>query len=191
MIISGYCFTNHTYGSYIAAFRNNSVSRLQQTFDGVRIHYIEGLSSLREDMKKQGNYSKYRQILASIYEEMKSNINGAITKTCCIPFLGMYLSDLVFTEEGNPTTLFFTRAQMTYEVIERIMTFQHNTGDQEPASFCRYLANQCNLQSHLLVVLESLEGRITSEEELSKTSCEREKTALRLNPRSSSPRTPT
>lgn len=48
----------------------------------------------------------------------------------CIPFIGIFLTDLTFIEEGNPTTINnlinFQKFRLIYEVIDNIKRFQGN-----------------------------------------------------------------
>ncbi len=170
----------------LLAFRNNSVSRLHSTFSRVSQHHNAILNELQEYTNERGNYIKYRQALLAVHERMKGEERHTI---CCIPYLGIPLGDLMKMDEANSSTALLTISQMKFEIIERIMTFQHHTPEQNAPRFIEYLMDrhQSQLQPHIFAALESLEGRVSDRNELMAMSNSREASAPRLSSRSSSP----
>lgn len=75
--------------SIVSALNSSSVNRLKKTFENVTAKTRATLEALRKSTDLSRNYAVYRQTL----------------KQCsppCLPFLGLFLTDLTFTEEGNP-----------------------------------------------------------------------------------------
>lgn len=102
----------------LSAFDNSAVGRLRRTWEfvGNRIH--QTLNSIRKLMGSNRNFTEYREMIHSVNPP-------------CIPFLGIYLQDLTFIEDGNPDYLpksnnmiNFAKRQKTAEVIREIKQFQ-------------------------------------------------------------------
>ena len=78
------------------------------------------LSHIRKIMGANRNFSEYRQLIHSVNPP-------------CIPFLGIYLQDLTFIEDGNSNTIKthsnhelinFAKREKTAEVIREIQQYQ-------------------------------------------------------------------
>jgi son of sevenless len=76
------------------------------------------LESMRFLIKTERNFSNYREQLH-------------VANPPCIPFLGVYLTDLVFIEDGIPSVvkntelINFNKRKMTAEVIRDIQQYQN------------------------------------------------------------------
>eukprot|EP00300_Choanocystis_sp_HF-7_P013996 c18531_g1_i3.p1 GENE.c18531_g1_i3~~c18531_g1_i3.p1 ORF type:complete len:575 (+),score=26.95 c18531_g1_i3:260-1726(+) len=105
----------------LAGFGNASVHRLKWTKEGLKKEHVDLLAELEAIMKAEGSYRNFRQILHSI------------APPCC-PYLGMYLTDLTFMDDGNPdyvkspsgdTKLInFKKREMIVGVITEIQQYQ-------------------------------------------------------------------
>jgi len=76
----------------LSGLQSSSVFRLRQTWEGLGSKQQVLYEELKELMTRQGNFSKLRKHV----------------KTCnppLIPYLGVYLTDLTFIEDGNPDFL--------------------------------------------------------------------------------------
>eukprot|EP00211_Chloroparvula_japonica_P000959 CAMPEP_0119135872 /NCGR_PEP_ID=MMETSP1310-20130426/20227_1 /TAXON_ID=464262 /ORGANISM="Genus nov. species nov., Strain RCC2339" /LENGTH=985 /DNA_ID=CAMNT_0007126817 /DNA_START=12 /DNA_END=2966 /DNA_ORIENTATION=- len=100
----------------IAGFENAAVWRLQPFFNEVPRRYSQILEELHEVMSTGKNFQSIRATLKTV--DMP-----------CIPYLGMYLTDLTFIEDGNPDTvkgnlINFTKRRYVAQVIQDIQQYQ-------------------------------------------------------------------
>ncbi|KAF8578064.1 ras GEF [Ramaria rubella] len=79
-----------TSRSILAALDSSTISRLQQTWVALPQKSKLQLESLRKMADHARNYSEYRSRLRS-------------TNPPAVPFLGLYLTDVTFCREGNPS----------------------------------------------------------------------------------------
>lgn len=101
---------------FVSALHSASVNRLRKTWEEVPRSSIKQLEEFDTLTSPNGSFMAYREDL--------HNANPP-----CIPYLGVYLSDLTFIEEGNQDCLengyinFFKR-RMVAEVIKEIQQYQ-------------------------------------------------------------------
>ena len=72
----------------LCALQSSTISRLKRTWDGVPTKYLNSLDLLRKATEHSRNYAEYR-----------SRIRDATTT--CLPFVGLFLTDVTFCFEGN------------------------------------------------------------------------------------------
>eukprot|EP01130_Rhizamoeba_saxonica_P000136 TRINITY_DN10149_c0_g1_i1.p1 TRINITY_DN10149_c0_g1~~TRINITY_DN10149_c0_g1_i1.p1 ORF type:complete len:1029 (+),score=234.80 TRINITY_DN10149_c0_g1_i1:25-3111(+) len=72
----------------ISGINSSSIHRLKKTFEGIGKNYARRLENLQELVSQNGNYDILRTTLHSCIPP-------------CIPYLGVYLTDLTFIEEGH------------------------------------------------------------------------------------------
>ncbi|CDH54193.1 cell division control protein [Lichtheimia corymbifera JMRC:FSU:9682] len=108
----------NTCMAIFSAFDNSAVGRLRRTWELVGNRTSQTLSQIRKLMGANRNFTEYREMIHSVNPP-------------CIPFLGIYLQDLTFIEDGNPDFLAksnnlinFAKRQKTAEVIREIKQFQ-------------------------------------------------------------------
>lgn len=108
----------NTCMAILSAFDNSAVGRLKRTWEmvGARTNHI--VSQIRKLMGANRNFNLYRVLIHSVNPP-------------CIPFLGIYLQDLTFIEDGNPNFLKtskdlinFAKRAKTAEVIREIQQYQ-------------------------------------------------------------------
>lgn len=108
----------NTCMAILSAFDNSAVGRLKRTWElvGARTNHV--VSHIRKLMGANRNFSQYRVLIHSVNPP-------------CIPFLGIYLQDLTFIEDGNPNFLKssknlinFAKRAKTAEVIREIQQYQ-------------------------------------------------------------------
>jgi hypothetical protein len=102
----------------LSAFDNSSVGRLKKTWELVSSRTCQTLAQIRKLMGSNRNFTEYREMIHSVNPP-------------CIPFLGIYLQDLTFIEDGNPhylrknsNLINFAKQQKSAEVIREIKQFQ-------------------------------------------------------------------
>ncbi|KAL0088558.1 ras guanine nucleotide exchange factor domain-containing protein [Phycomyces blakesleeanus] len=108
----------NTCMAILSAFDNSAIGRLRKTWDLVGSRTNQMLGHIRKLMGANRNFTEYREMIHSINPP-------------CIPFLGIYLQDLTFIEDGNPdflkasnTLINFAKRQKTADVIREIKQFQ-------------------------------------------------------------------
>ncbi|KAG6857139.1 hypothetical protein H0H87_008709 [Tephrocybe sp. NHM501043] len=79
-----------TSRSILAALDSSTISRLHQTWLGIPQKYKSQMESLRRLADHSRNYHEYRSKLRN-------------TAPPAVPFLGLYLTDVTFCREGNPS----------------------------------------------------------------------------------------
>ncbi|CEJ00846.1 Putative Ras GEF [Rhizopus microsporus] len=107
----------NTCMAILSAFDNGAIGRLKRTWEsvGARTHHI--VAHIRKLMGANRNFVQYRALIHSVNPP-------------CIPFLGIYLQDLTFIEDGNPNFLKgsnlinFAKRAKTAEVIREIQQYQ-------------------------------------------------------------------
>ncbi|KAF3928893.1 hypothetical protein AA313_de0200273 [Arthrobotrys entomopaga] len=106
-----------TLTAIISALSTSPIHRLKRTWEQVPTRTIGILESMRTLMGTTRNFGDYREMLH-------------LVNPPCVPFLGVYLTDLTFIEDGNPdeikgTDLInFAKRAKTAEVIREIQQYQ-------------------------------------------------------------------
>lgn len=84
-------------------------------------------------MSPEGSYKNYRSAL--------HNSNPP-----CIPYIGTYLSDLTFIDDGNKNTINglinFSKRQLTYKVISEMQRYQQIGYYLKPVSDIQQILNE-------------------------------------------------
>ncbi len=109
----------NTCMAIVSAFDNSAVGRLKRTWEivGARAQHV--VAHLRTLMKASRNFAHYRELIHSINPP-------------CVPFVGIYLQDLTFIEDGNSNFLKpphhhlinFAKRTKTAAVIQEIQQYQ-------------------------------------------------------------------
>ncbi|KAM3422547.1 hypothetical protein BST61_g45 [Cercospora zeina] len=104
--------------SIISALGSAPIHRLNRTWSQVNARTTQSLESMRKLMGSTKNFNEYRDALH------KAN-------PPCIPFFGIYLTDLTFIEDGIPSVIKktalinFAKRAKTAEVIRDIQQYQN------------------------------------------------------------------
>ncbi|CCH61213.1 hypothetical protein TBLA_0E01560 [Henningerozyma blattae CBS 6284] len=103
----------------ISALYSSPIFRLKKTWDIIPQYVRDSLASLNRLMDSTKNFINYRKLLQSV-----SNVP-------CIPFFGVFLSDLTFTFAGNPlylhhgtTVINFCKRARIANILLSIQKFQ-------------------------------------------------------------------
>jgi len=107
-----------TMTAIISALNSAPIHRMKRTWDAVNQRTVAILDTLMRTMSSTKNFAYYRDHLHTLNPP-------------CVPFLGVWLTDLTFIEDGNPDRLKtdnrlinFNKRQKTAEVIREIMIYQ-------------------------------------------------------------------
>ncbi|RUS17998.1 ras guanine nucleotide exchange factor domain-containing protein, partial [Endogone sp. FLAS-F59071] len=108
----------NTCMAILASFDSSAIGRLKRTWETVTQRTMQTLAYIRKLMGTNKNFNEYREIIKKINPP-------------CIPFLGIYLQDLTFIEDGNTgflkkskTLINFSKRMKTAEVIRDIQVYQ-------------------------------------------------------------------
>jgi len=107
----------------LSGIGNSAVHRLKWTKEEMDRRSQNVLIELQKSMSSEQSYKNYRETLQSIVPP-------------CIPYLGVYLTDLTFIEEGNPdmigNLINFTKRKLIYNVIFTIQQYQSAPYNLQP-----------------------------------------------------------
>ncbi|KAF2198072.1 ras GEF [Delitschia confertaspora ATCC 74209] len=102
----------------VSALMSSPISRLNRTWNAVNARVMGTLEGLRKLMGSTKNFAEYRDALRA-------------ANPPCIPFFGVYLTDLTFIEDGIPSLvkktnlINFGKRAKTAEIIRDIQQFQN------------------------------------------------------------------
>ncbi|CAH1766356.1 10207_t:CDS:2, partial [Entrophospora sp. SA101] len=121
ILIADKCRSLNNFNSLtaiISGLNSAPVHRLRRTWELVHQKTLLLLESLVSLMNPSKSFAVYREQLHSINPP-------------CVPFLGVYLTDLTFVEDGNPNTLKnsnklinFSKRMKTADIIREIQQYQ-------------------------------------------------------------------
>ena len=110
----------------ISGLHTSSVYRLKQTWGAIGSKHTKMLEDCQHIMNRDQNYKNFRSYLHSVDPPV-------------IPYLGVYLTDLTFIEDGNKDYLSgrlinFVKRQHVSHVIREIQQYQNDLYALEPVS---------------------------------------------------------
>ncbi|KAK1756125.1 ras guanine nucleotide exchange factor domain-containing protein [Echria macrotheca] len=114
-----------TLTSIISALGTAPIARLKRTWDQVPARIQNTLETMRKLMASTKNFGEYREALH-------------VANPPCIPFFGVYLTDLTFIEDGIPSIIKktnlinFAKRAKTAEVIRDIQQYQNVAYSLQP-----------------------------------------------------------
>ncbi|KAI0014163.1 ras GEF [Xylariaceae sp. FL0662B] len=114
-----------TLTSIISALGTAPIARLKRTWDQVPARSQAVLETMRRLMASTKNFGEYREALHA-------------ANPPCIPFFGVYLTDLTFIEDGIPSIIKktnlinFAKRAKTAEVIRDIQQYQNSPYSLQP-----------------------------------------------------------
>jgi son of sevenless-like protein len=99
----------------IAGLNRGSVQRMKKTWEAVAHTSRENFKALNMVVDSLQNYKNYR-------EQLRKSILP------CLPYFGIFLRDLTFTDVGNPAkigdNINFEKIYMTSRILKEIQMFQ-------------------------------------------------------------------
>ncbi|KAI8815184.1 ras guanine nucleotide exchange factor domain-containing protein [Cladochytrium replicatum] len=127
----------NTMMSIISGLESAHIHRLQRTWAQLTPRTVQSFDVLKNLMSSTKNFIKYREALHSVNPP-------------CIPFLGFYLSDLTFIEDGNPDFLKgddrlinFSKRGRTAEVIREVQQYQNTAYAYQSVEQLQVYLRQC------------------------------------------------
>lgn len=109
-----------TLMAVLAGLNNSAVRRLKLTWQGVNETTKQSLEALDVLMENKANYKQYRDLL----------LKEEFTTAPVVPYLGLYLRDLTFIDEGNADRadelINFEKLVMQGDIILQIAKWQQN-----------------------------------------------------------------
>eukprot|EP00834_Sanchytrium_tribonematis_P002125 NODE_59_length_28102_cov_0.971110.p22 type:complete len:147 gc:universal NODE_59_length_28102_cov_0.971110:6420-6860(+) len=129
----------------ILALNSAAVSRCKISWEQIKPGKKKQLEEVEQIMNMDGNYKAYREIYNT---KLKSG-------EFFIPFLGLFLKDLVFLNDGNPKKIHnlinFSKLTMFRQKLEELEKFQKGkaffTTDSEIQAFKHYISSARILNS--------------------------------------------
>lgn len=154
------CLNLHNFNAVfeiIGGLASVAVYRLKKTWESVPDKYIEILDQLRQLMTTESNHAKLRQLTAA-------------SSPPIIPYLGLYLNDLTYIEDGNPNVfdgkINWKKRKRITKVLEEILKAQQQPFNFAPVPIIRdYILKgqtsclDIDLQYKLSLELESRDGK--------------------------------
>ncbi|KAF9885929.1 cell division cycle- protein [Aspergillus nanangensis] len=151
-----------TMMSIISGLGTSPVFRLHRTWSQVNPRVREALQEMRGVMSSEKNFARYRETLRR-------------TSPPCVPFLGIYLTDLTFIDDGIPSLLQpevinFSKRTKTAEILREMQTYQNMPYNLQPvAEIQEYVIRGIQAADDVSALYErslQLEPRQTHEESM-------------------------
>jgi len=106
----------HLLLAFISGFNASAILRLKWTRARLSKRAQQVLNELEAFTNMEASYKVYRNAIKTV-------------EPPCIPYLGVYLQDLTFIEDGNPEMIDgklinFTKRGMVFKILDQIITFQ-------------------------------------------------------------------
>ena len=79
----------------LCALNNSTIQRYKKLWDNLPTRYVEILNHVEQTLTPLRNFRSYRNALAATLKSGQP----------CIPYIAAHLKDLIYANEGNPTTL--------------------------------------------------------------------------------------
>jgi hypothetical protein len=129
ILVADKCYSLNNFNtvmSILAGFNSSPIHRLKRTWEQLSKKINDIFENLERVINPQKNYAQYRENLHSVNPP-------------CVPFLGVYLTDLTFIEDGNTNNLKsnnklinFSKQTKTAEVIREIQQYQNQPYNLNP-----------------------------------------------------------
>lgn len=105
----------------IAALESASIARMKKSWEALDNSHVKSFQDLKLTMSAEGSYKNFRNILKT-------------ESPPAIPYIGVYLGDLTFIEDGNPDLIMseekelinLLKMKMLSKVIEEIRMYQND-----------------------------------------------------------------
>jgi len=120
--------------SVLAGLTASAVSRMKKTWKGISKTALQTYEELRVFVSSDSNYKHCREAVENIAPP-------------CVPYLGIYLKDLVFIQDGTPDRLGpsvvnFAKRRRIAEVITALSLFRHTPYPFRPVPVIQHLIDK-------------------------------------------------
>eukprot|EP01132_Coremiostelium_polycephalum_P003684 gene3684-4589_t len=148
ILVAEYCKKINNFNTLmeiVSGLNNCAVSRLKETWKALPTRYSNLLHQLQDFLKTDENWKSYRQALRS-------------KEVPCLPYLGLFLQDTNFVEDGNSSTVMegqdthvnFKKMTLLSNIFSEIQYFQKHPY----FSFTSHSHIQTYLQSDMVIIPE-------------------------------------
>ncbi|GAM23088.1 hypothetical protein SAMD00019534_062630 [Acytostelium subglobosum LB1] len=116
----------HLLTAFLSGIRNSSVLRLRLTWSKISKKHKQSLEDMEKMMSMEGSFKTFRSMIKELIPP-------------CIPYLGVYLKDLTFIEDGNNDRMDgglinWAKKKLVYNIISIIQGCQDIPYDFGPSS---------------------------------------------------------
>jgi len=119
--------------SFHSAFNHSAVTRLRHTWALIPRGQFKVLTDMESLLTADSSYKNLRTFLTHATPP-------------CTPYLGLYMKDLTFTEDGNPDMvnglINFSKRRLLYRIISQLQQFQLKPYDIKPVGTLLVYLNQ-------------------------------------------------
>lgn len=120
----------NTLMGFVAALNTSPISRLKHTFNAVPKNLLETMKALQQVVDPTSSFKQLREAIKATEHDL-------------LPYLGTYLTDITFIDDGNPDyvtvgnkkLINFDKWRLIYVAIQQIRSYQQskfNFGRHEP-----------------------------------------------------------
>jgi hypothetical protein len=117
----------NTTMAILAGLNGAAVHRLKHTREDVPPKITQAYTDMQHALDSNQSYKSYRNLISH-------------SNPPCIPYLGVYLTDLTFIEDGNPDfidlngrkLINFTKRKYIYDVIAKVERYQFTSYNLQP-----------------------------------------------------------
>lgn len=116
--IAGHLYAMNNFSTlmaFIAGFSKAGVQRLRHTIRELPVKTTKRLAEMERLMSAESSYKSYRAKIHTINPP-------------CIPYIGVYLLDLTYIEDGNPNSIGrlinFSKRRLIYTLIREVQLYQ-------------------------------------------------------------------
>eukprot|EP00002_Diphylleia_rotans_P000839 TRINITY_DN1044_c0_g1_i4.p1 TRINITY_DN1044_c0_g1~~TRINITY_DN1044_c0_g1_i4.p1 ORF type:complete len:1267 (-),score=234.72 TRINITY_DN1044_c0_g1_i4:554-4354(-) len=132
----------------ISGLNTSAVHRLKFTREEIPKRSMEVFTSLEELMSSESSFKRYRETLHNCQPP-------------CMPYIGIYLTDLTHIEDGNPTIIDgqinFEKLKLVFRVISEIRQYQYGTyGFPKSSTLAPFLTLLPHLEDDALYRISTL-----------------------------------
>jgi len=117
--IAQHCMALNNYNTAMeitSGLNSSAVFRLTKSWESLSPQVLSSFNKMKDQLAHDGSYKNLRDLLHN-------------RQPPCIPYFGIYLTDLVFIDDGNPDKLEsglvnFEKNYLLYKVIKEIQLYQ-------------------------------------------------------------------